>query len=79
MNLQAAALGLVGSATTLLARRVTRKMMHTENGAPRLPRAARHRAGFGMFMALAAASGVMFAIADVLMEQRRRTAEVQAQ
>lgn len=71
MTLQSAAMGIVGSATTMLTRRAARKAMHREDGAPRLPRAARHNNGFVMFLALAAAAGVMFAIADVLQEQRK--------
>lgn len=75
MTLQTAAWGLIGSATTMMTRRATRKAMHRDDGAPRLPRAARHNTGFVMFLALAAAAGVVFAIADILQEQRKRNAQ----
>lgn len=78
MKVQTAALGVVGSAATMLARRATRKAMHTEDGAPRLPRAARNNTGFAMFLALAAAAGIMLAVADVLQEQRQRAARAEA-
>lgn len=78
MNLESAAWGLVGSATTMLARSATRKAMHRDDGAPRLPRAARFNHDALTFLALAAATGVVFAIADVLQEQRQHTARAEA-
>lgn len=75
MSVETAAMGLIGSATTMLTRRATRKAMHKEDGTPRLPRAARNNAGFAMFLVLAAAAGVMFAMADVLREQRKQAAQ----
>ena len=67
--------GLVGSATTMLVRNATRRAMHTDEGRPRLPRAARRRSGLGSILLLAALTGAMLAIADVLQEQRKRNAE----
>jgi hypothetical protein len=79
MTVQTAAWGIVGSATTMLTRRATRKAMHTKDGSPRLPHTARRTNGFAMFLVLAAAAGVMFALADVLQEQRRRTARAEGE
>lgn len=79
MNVQTAAWGVVGSATTMLTRRAARKAMHRRVGAPRLPRAARHNNGLAMFLVLAAATGVMFAIADVLQEQRKHAARAEVE
>ncbi len=78
MRVETALWGVAGSATTMLARAVTRRMMHDDAGTPRLPRTARRGASFGTFLALAGATGVIFALADVLREQRKRTAEVAA-
>jgi hypothetical protein len=63
--------GMLGSATTILARTATRRAMHTRTGHPRLPRAARRNEGFGMMLLLAAAAGALLAVGDVLQEQRR--------
>jgi hypothetical protein len=79
MNVQAAAWGLVGSATTMITRRAARKAMYRRDGAPRLPRAARRNHNFEMFLALAAATGVLLAIADVLHDQRKRAARGEGQ
>ena len=70
----AAGWGLIGSATTMLARTATRRAMHRRDGDPRLPRAARQSPGFGMMLLLAAAAGAMLALGDVLLEQRKNTA-----
>lgn len=64
-------LGMVGSATTMLARRATRRAMHRPGGDARLPRAAHQNKGLGMVLLLAAAAGVILALADVLQEQRQ--------
>ncbi len=77
MRLEAAAWGLVGSGATMIARIATRKMMHTEGGAPRLPRPVR-RADVVTFLALAGATGVILALADILQEQKKRTAQAAA-
>jgi hypothetical protein len=79
MTVQTAALGLVGSATTMLTRRAARKAMYNREGKPRLPRAARDNNGFVMFLVLAAATGVIFAIADVLQEQRKQRARAEGE
>ena len=68
--------GMVGSATTVLARTATRRAMHGRSGAPRLPRAARRNNTFGMMLLLAAAAGALLAIGDVLQEQRRHVTQV---
>jgi hypothetical protein len=48
--------------------------MHTEEGRPRLPRAARRYNGAGILL-VAALAGATMAIADVLQEQRKRNTE----
>ncbi len=68
---QTAGMGMLGSATTMLARRATRRAMHRRDGQSRLPRAARKNNGFGTILLLAVAAGAMLAIADVLQEQRK--------
>jgi hypothetical protein len=67
--------GVLGAATTRVARRATRKAMHTETGAPKLPVTARRRSGLGMALAWAAGAGAVLAIADVLQEQRKDTTQ----
>jgi hypothetical protein len=49
--------------------------MHGRDGAPRLPRAARQRNGFGTILLLAVAAGAVLAFADLLKEQRTRAAK----
>jgi hypothetical protein len=63
--------GMVGAATTMLARRATRTAMHEQNGAPRLPRTTRRNNTFGMMLLLAGAAGALLALGDVLQEQRK--------
>jgi len=62
---------MVGAAMTMLARWATRRAMHEQSGAPRLPRAARRNRTFGMMLLLAGAAGALLALGDVLQEQRR--------
>jgi hypothetical protein len=66
--------GVLGGATTKLARSMTRKALHDQRGRPRVPAAARKRNGVVAMLAWAAALGVFLAIADVMMEQRNTTA-----
>jgi len=68
-------LGMVGAAVTMLARSATRRAMHDENGAPKLPRAARRSDSVTMLLIVAAASGALLALAEVLQEQRRHLAD----
>jgi len=68
--------GLVGAATTMLARRATRRAMHEPSGAPRLPRAARKSNSFGMMLVFAAAAGAMLALGDILQEQRKHVSQI---
>ncbi|MGE3177413.1 MAG: hypothetical protein AB7O32_08075 [Vicinamibacterales bacterium] len=63
--------GMMGAATTLAARMVTRKMLHQRNGAPRLPRRTRKSTSLSTMLMLAAATGALLAIGDVLQEQRK--------
>ena len=66
--------GVLGGATTMIVRAVTRRAAHKQSGAPRLPRAARRRNGFGVMLMWAAAVGVVLAMSDVLKEQRQASA-----
>jgi hypothetical protein len=72
---QTAAWGVAGAATTMLARKVTRRAMHKPGGVPRLPRAARRNYSFGMMLLLAGAAGVLLALGDVVQEQRKHVVE----
>ena len=64
---------MAGGLTTGVVRRATRRAMHTEYGATRLPAAARQRRGLSSALMFAAGTGAMLALADVLKEQRRET------
>jgi hypothetical protein len=66
---------MVGAAVTMLARNATRRALHDENGAPRLPRAARRSNGVTTLLIMAAASGALLALVDVVQEQRRQLAD----
>ena len=65
------AAGILGGTTTMLTRNAARKVMHQTAGAPRL--ASRRRQGLGTMLLWAAAAGVILALADVLLEQRRNS------
>lgn len=67
--------GMIGAATTMVARRATRRAMHDRQGAPRLPRRTRKETGFGTMLLLAAAAGALLAFGDVLQEQRKHVTE----
>jgi hypothetical protein len=69
------ALGIVGAAVTMFARTATRRAMHDERGAPKLPRAARRTASATMLPIVAAATGALLALAEVLQEQRKYLAD----
>jgi hypothetical protein len=59
----------------MLARKVTRRVMHDERGVPKLPRATRRSNSMTMVLIVAAASGVLLALAEILQEQRRHLEE----
>lgn len=62
---------VLGGATTMVARRITRSALHDSFGESRLPERARSRRGLGMMLLWAVAAGVVLALADVLTEQRQ--------
>jgi hypothetical protein len=66
-------MGVMGGATTMLARRAARGVLHDRIGRPRLPRRTQRRRGFGPMLAWAAAAGLILALADVVQEQRKYT------
>ena len=72
---RALGLGLIGAAATMIARRTTRRVLHDERGAPRLPRAARRGDSLTTLIVIALASGALLALGDVLQEQRKHLAE----
>jgi hypothetical protein len=63
-------LGIVGAAVTMLARNATRRAMHDSSGRPRLPRARRPNSVTTLLI-VAAASGALLALLDVLPQHRR--------
>lgn len=65
------AVGMIGAATTMLTRKAARRAMHRKSGESRLPRKAREKRGFKTMLLLAVAAGVILALADVLLEQRK--------
>ena len=65
---------VLGTIATRIVRSRTRKAMHTEYGAPRLPRPVRRRSGLGTALLLAAGTGALMALADVLNEQGKDAA-----
>ena len=69
------ALGVVGAAVTMFARSATRRAMHDERGAPKLARAARRTDSVTMMLIVAAATGALLALAEVLQEQRKYLAD----
>jgi hypothetical protein len=73
MSMGNVGMGVLGGATTMLARRATRRAMHHADGAPKLPLSTRRKRGLGAVLLWAAAAGVILALADVLMEQRKYT------
>jgi hypothetical protein len=74
-TLQRIALGLIGGATTVIVRRLTRRTMHEQTGRPRLPRGLRKSNSIATMLALAGTAGALLALGDVLQEQRKHVAE----
>ncbi len=65
---------VIGTAASKVVRSRTRKAMHTEYGAPRLPYRVRRQSGLGTAIVLAAGTGALMALADVLNEQGKDAA-----
>jgi hypothetical protein len=72
---RAVTLGVVGAAITVLARKVTRRAMHDASGTPKLLGVARNSNSVMMLLLVAAASGALLALGEVLQEQRRHLAD----
>lgn len=66
-------LAVASGLTSKIVRRATRKVMHGRGGMPRLPVTVRRRSGVGSALALAAGTGALLAMADLLREQEKRT------
>lgn len=67
------AAGILGGTTTMLARSATRKVMQ-QRGATAMSPYVRRPQGWGTMLLWAAAAGVILALADVLVQQRRNSA-----
>jgi len=67
--------GVLGGTTTTVVRSVTWRALHDDAGRPRLPFNTRHRRGLGVVLTWAAVVGVLLAVSDILIEQRRASAE----
>ena len=68
-------LGVVGAGVTMLARKWTLRAMHDERGRPKLPRAARKSNSVIVLLTVAAASGALLALAEILTEHRKTLAD----
>lgn len=64
-------LGMAGAAVTMLTRRATRRAMYDSSGNARLPQAARRSNSLTTILLVAAASGALLALTDVLQQHRR--------
>jgi hypothetical protein len=62
--------GLLGAATTKATRRAAGRALHNDRGQPRLPHAARRGRGLRTALVLAAGTGLVLAVSDLLKEQR---------
>jgi hypothetical protein len=67
--------GLAGMAATRIVRSRTRKALHRDSGATRLPGTAKRRRGFGAALLWAAGAGALLGLADTLSDQRKEVAE----
>ena len=67
---------VVGTAASSAVRRATRGAMHTQYGAPRLPRRVRRKSGFATGLLWVAGAAAAMALADVLREQGRNAAHL---
>ena len=68
-------LGVVGAGVTMLARKWTLRAMHDDRGRPKLPRAARKSNSVIVLLTVAAASGALLALAEILTEHRKQLAD----
>jgi hypothetical protein len=73
-TVQRIGLGLVGAATTMIVRQLTRRTMHTQTGRPKLPRSLRMSNNVGTMLVVAGTAGALLALGDVLQEQRKHVA-----
>lgn len=64
---------VAGSVASSAVRRVTRKALHTPYGGTRLPTPVRRTNTFGQAFLLAAGTGAVMALADVMKEQKKET------
>jgi len=68
--------GLCGVATTMAARKIASSALRDEDGEPKLSKTTGRNSGLGLMFVLAAASGVLLALGDVLTEHRKRIVDV---
>jgi hypothetical protein len=67
--------GVAAMAATKVARSGTRRALHDDGGAVRLPGAVRQRNGFLTAVLWAVTAGVLLGLSDILREQRKEVAE----
>lgn len=67
--------GIAGMAASRIARGRTRKALHRDNGAPRLPRSVSRIRGFGTAVLWAAGAGALLGIADTMRDQQKEVAD----
>ena len=66
--------GALGGALTLLTRKMTNAALHDADGMPALARVTQRNSSVAMILTLAALSGVVLALGDVLKENRQQQA-----
>jgi hypothetical protein len=67
--------GLAAMAATRVVRSRTRKALHHDNGATRLPGASRRRRGLGTAVLWAAGAGALLGVADTLNDRRKEVTD----
>lgn len=76
MNTAAISAGLLGGATTIVARSAARRFLQARAGSRLLPGITTPQRGLAAMLLWSAAAGVLLAAADLVNEQRRRARSV---
>jgi hypothetical protein len=72
MNIEEFGWSAIGFVTTLVARKLTTLALHRPDGEPAMADTARRNRSAALMIAVAAASGVVLALGDVLREHRKQ-------